>query len=183
MHSMVASCFAKCSRAISASYCACMLIQNLSLSPSAREPQCSVGAKAALAVHDLIDAEAARRSFWRSEAADRGSTVLFGTVGCATRVYGLPMGIGGRRPKSPGQAVTRTPRVYGWTEVENTRTPRVRGCRRAAATASRGRPMYAHAGGCGRRCHTAGRGSRAIGSSRPIRLSCWPALPRLVAAR
>jgi hypothetical protein len=64
------------------------------------------------------------------------------------------MGIGGRRPKSPGQAVTRTPRVYGWTEVENTRTPRVRGCRRAAATASRGRPMYAHAGGCGRRCHS-----------------------------
>jgi hypothetical protein len=56
MHSMVASCFAKCSRAISASYCACMLIQNLSLSPSAREPQCSVGAKAALAVHDLVDA-------------------------------------------------------------------------------------------------------------------------------
>jgi len=45
------------------------------------------------------------------------------------------------------------------------------------------RPMYAHAGGCGRRCHTVGCGSRAIGSSRPIRLSCWPALPRLVAAR
>jgi hypothetical protein len=56
MHSMVASCVAKCSRAISASYRACMLIQNMSLSPSAREPQCSVGANAALAVHDLVDA-------------------------------------------------------------------------------------------------------------------------------
>jgi hypothetical protein len=30
------------------------------------------------------------------------------------------MGIGGRRRKPPGQVVTRTPRVYGWTEVENT---------------------------------------------------------------
>jgi hypothetical protein len=30
------------------------------------------------------------------------------------------MPVGGRRPKPPGQAVTRNPRLYGWTEVENT---------------------------------------------------------------
>jgi hypothetical protein len=30
------------------------------------------------------------------------------------------MPVGGRRPKPPGQAVTRNPRLYGWTKVENT---------------------------------------------------------------
>ena len=37
------------------------------------------------------------------------------------------MPISGRRPKPPGQAVNRNPRVYGWTEVEN--TPNRRGRR------------------------------------------------------
>jgi hypothetical protein len=38
------------------------------------------------------------------------------------------MGIGGRRPKPPGQARTRNPRVYDWVEVEdvpNTAGPRL----------------------------------------------------------
>ena len=33
---------------------------------------------------------------------------------------GFHMPVGGQRPKPPGQAVTRNPRLYGWTEVENT---------------------------------------------------------------
>src|SRR5271166_6157552 len=48
----------------------------------------------------------------RFSAADRGSTVPFGTVvGCAAGVYGFHMPVGGRRPKPPGQAVTRNPRL------------------------------------------------------------------------
>jgi hypothetical protein len=80
-------------------------------------------------------------------AADRGSTVRFGTVvGCAARVYDFTCPSAVEGPSHPAKPSHAT---RGSTNGRKSRTPptcRGRGCRRVAATAKGGRPMCGRAG-------------------------------------